>query len=166
MSFIGIISDNKDYEFIKKELMKDRDYYKLQLINIKEKNIENIKNVKFETMIICNDLKEIATKEVYIEKILKNTKYLIINSDINIKKDNIYNNVQIITYGMNQKATVTASSIQEDSILICIQRNIKNIEGNIIEMQEFRMKSENITNKKTYSLLVLFILQQLYKRNI
>ena len=166
MSFIGIISDNKDYEFIKKELMKDRDYYKLQLINIKEKNIENIKNVKFETMIICNDLKEIATKEVYIEKILKNTKYLIINSDINIKKDNIYNNVQIITYGMNQKATVTASSIQEDSILICIQRNIKNTEGNIIEIQEFRMKSENITNKKTYSLLVLFILQQLYKRNI
>ena len=64
---------------------------------------------------------------------------------------------------MNQKSTVTASSVEEDNILVCLQRSIKDLESNIIEVQELKIKSENITNKKLYSLLVIFIIEKLYK---
>lgn len=162
MSFIGIIADCKDYEFIEKEILKGKGQSKLKLININEKNIENIKNVKFETMIICTDIDKMKGRNVYIQSILKNTKYLIINSDLNLKKTISNSQLKIITYGLNQKATVTASSIEEDGIMICLQRNIENIENDIIEVQESYIESENVTNKKVYSLMVIFILKQLY----
>ena len=40
--------------------------------------------------------------------------------------------------------------------------NIEDVKKNIIEMQEFKIKSDNITNKKVYSLLVILIIQHLY----
>ncbi len=46
-----------------------------------------------------------------------------------------------ITYGLNSFATATASSIHYDDnclrFLYCLQRNIVNLKGNIIECQEF-----------------------------
>ena len=163
MSFVGIISNNEIYEFIKKELLKDITNKKLELININKNNIQNIKNVKFETIIVCGDLQEMKMQNFYISSILNNSKYLIINTDnnvINIEIDN--SNIQIITYGMNQKATVTASSIKEDEILICLQRNIKNINDQTIEIQEFKKKEEKIRNEEIYNYLVIFILEQIY----
>lgn len=153
MSFVGIIADCKDYEFIEKEISKIKKHP--ELINITEKNILNIKNVKFETIVICSNT------DMNLSDILANAKYLILNSDVNITNIND-NKLKIITYGLNQKSTVTASSISEDEVLVCLQRNIKDVKDNIIEVQETYMKSENITNKKVYSLMVIFILQQLY----
>ena len=44
---------------------------------------------------------------------------------------------KIITYGLNAKSCITASSIKEDSILICIQRAISTINGDLLREQEF-----------------------------
>ncbi len=162
MSFIGIIADCKDYEFIKKELKKGKLKSKIELININEKNIENVKNIKFETIVVCIDIKELNEKKEYLQNILKGSRYLIINSDLNRSGIETNSELKVITYGLNQKATVTASSIAEDSIMICIQRSIENAKSNIIEMQENHMESENITNKKAYSLMVIAVLKHIY----
>lgn len=42
----------------------------------------------------------------------------------------------LISYGHNSKATVTISSIEDGQIMICLQRAIEDINGNMIEPQE------------------------------
>ena len=164
MSFIGLISKNEDYDFIKSKINSNAS--KLNLIQINKENIENMKNIKFETIVACTDISKMENKKAILDLILNNAQYLLINSDVNIKANTLKNNkIKIITYGMNQKATVTASSIKDDEILICFQRNTKNIEGNIIEMQELKIKSENIDNN-IYNLLVIVTLNKLYERKI
>lgn len=160
MSFIGIIAENATYEFIKKEILKKEN---IKLIRIKKRDIENIKNIKFETVIICEEIKKIGYKKKFLDKIIDNTNYLVINSDINIQSNIFLNKkLNIITYGLNQKATVTASSISEDNVMVCLQRNIKNKDGEIIEVQETRINEKNINNKKVYSILVSYIISQMY----
>lgn len=43
----------------------------------------------------------------------------------------------IITYGFNSKASVTASSISDDALQVCIQRSFKTLSDRIYEPQEF-----------------------------
>lgn len=157
MVFIGIIADSKDYNFIKKEVSKNKE---LKLININFKNIENVKNIKFETIVICN-MEETVKTEIF-KNMIKNIKYFILNTDIKIGCFEI-DNVRTITFGLNQKATVTASSISEEEIMVCMQRNIENAKGEMIEMQEVCVNSSILTNKRVYSILVIFIINQLYK---
>lgn len=52
MIFIGIMSECKSYENIKEKL-KNED---INLIHINKKSIKNIKNIKFETLIIDTNL--------------------------------------------------------------------------------------------------------------
>ena len=164
MYFIGILADNEDFEFIKKELLKDEKYSNLQLLNLDKDNIENLRNIKFETLVISMDIKKLKNKKYIINNILKESKYLLINSDINTLIGPLKNNqIKTITYGMNQKATVTTSSVKEDEILICLQRNIENIKGEMIEIQEFKVKTENTTTENIYKLIALFIIKLLYK---
>ena len=163
MSFIGVVSSNEEFELIKKELCKNNNCLKLQLICINKNNIENMKNIKFETIIICLDIDKLENKKPALETVLKNARYLLINSDVSFAIKDIKNNeIEIITYGMNRKATVTASSIKEDEVLICFQRNIKNTKGDIIEIQEFKVKTEDITNNSVYNILVAVTLNKLY----
>lgn len=106
MFFIGIISEEKNEKYIK-EMLK-HNINNSNVIFINEKNIDNIKNVKFK-IIVLN--KELINKN--LESILLNAEYLIFNSDINVKLvENL--NLKVITYGFNSKATVTASSITEE----------------------------------------------------
>lgn len=44
----------------------------------------------------------------------------------------------IITYGFNGKASVTASSVTEDALQVCIQRGFKSLGGCSYEPQEFK----------------------------
>ena len=100
MFFIGIISEEKNEKYIK-EMLK-HNINNSNVIFINEKNIDNIKNVKFK-IIVLN--KELINKN--LESILLNAEYLILNSDINVKLvENL--NLKVITYGFNSKATVTA----------------------------------------------------------
>ena len=108
------------------------------VVFINEKNIENIKNIKFK-IIVLN--KGIDNKN--IKNILLNAEYLILNSDINVKIDLIENlDLKVITYGFNSKSTVTASSVTEEEMLICVQRNIINIKGKKIEPQEINIEKD------------------------
>lgn len=145
MAFIGIISDSKSEKIIKMILDEKLDKSN-NIIVINSKSVENLKNIKFETVLIANNNNIIKENKETINKIINNTKYLIINADIELElqfEEQVELNV--ITFGFNPKATITASSV-EDDILLCIQRNIKDIEGKIIEQQEMKIRffGENI----------------------
>lgn len=162
MSFVGVISDKDDFKFIENEMFKN--YPNLQLIGINKNNIDNMKNIKFETIIICCNINNMENKKVTLDAIIENAQYLVINGDLNTQtKIFNKNEIETITYGMNQKSMVTASSIKEDEVLIGFQRNIENIKGNIIEVQELKIKTEDITNNKVYNLLTTVALKKLYE---
>ena len=135
MPFIGIISDQNNESFIRKNIIKKLKLNENSVLSIKERNIDNIKNIKFETIIIARKFKFTST----LKKILENVTYLIINSDI---QDNLklLENIKaiVISYGFNSKATLTASSVQEDEILLCLQRTIQNKNKKEIEQQELK----------------------------
>ena len=56
MPFIGIFAKESDSNFIKKEVIKNSINNKFEIININKKSIENIKNIRFETVVINDDL--------------------------------------------------------------------------------------------------------------
>ena len=72
----------------------------------------------------------------------------------------------IITYGLNQKATVTVSSITDNNILVYLQRNIKNREGNIIEVGEKRIRINEPCKLKTYEILIIYIINLINQNSI
>ena len=64
--------------------------------------------------------------------------YLVVNAD----DKNIFPYLQprrakLITYGFNNKACVTASSITDDGLHICIQRSFETLDGITRDPQEF-----------------------------
>lgn len=163
MTFIGVISEYKSFERIKENLTKKE----LEIIHINRKSIINIKNVKFEILIIDSDLGKIDKEREIIEQLCLNSKYLIINTDINSKfKISDKSKANIITYGLNQKATVTISSITDTNILIYLQRNIKNIENKIIEVGEKQIKLDSRSKLKTYEILIIYIIYLINNNSI
>lgn len=159
MIFIGIMSECKSYENIKEKLRNED----INLIHINKKSIENIKNVKFETIIVDVNLKKFEQEKEVIEQICNNSKYVFINTDINIENNpKIKPQKEIITYGLNQKATVTISSIKDRDILIYVQRNIKNNKEKIIEVGEKLVKVKEETKLKNYEILILYITFLIY----
>lgn len=153
MFFIGIITNQKNETYIKKELSS----IEKNIIFINEKNINNIKNVKFETIIID----ELIEKKLELRKIIENTKYLILNSDIEIDIELINDlKLTVITYGFNNKATFTVSSSEENSIIICLQRIIYSKNNDIIEPQEYKIEVPK--NVEKHTVIYICILKKLY----
>lgn len=145
MTCIGIVADKNSEKEIEKILLeKSKEYNNIfTIIIVNEKSINNIKNIKFETILIY---KNIIKSEDVFKQILLNTKYLILNSDIEKPLKIVENiDITIITYGFNSKATITASSVNENEILLCIQRNILNLNKKLIEPQEINIytKTQN-----------------------
>ena len=155
MFFIGVITNQKNEMFIKNKLCK---IFPIQnIIFINEKNILNIKNIKFETIII--DAK--INNKVELRKILSNSNYVILNSDIEMNLDVISDlNLIVITYGFNNKSTFTVSSITENSIIICLQRIIFNKKGVKLEPQEYELEMHE--NVEKYAIIGTEILKILY----
>ncbi len=164
MAFIGIISDSKSEKIIKMILDEKLDK-SINIIVINSKSVENLKNIKFETVLIANNNNIIKENKETLNKIINNTKYLIINADIELElqfEEQVELNV--ITFGFNPKSTITASSV-EDDILLCIQRNIKDIEGKTIEQQEMKITflGENI-GINTNNLMGISAIMLLYRK--
>ncbi len=144
MAFIGIIADSK-YEGEIKRVLDN----KLNSINkehtvilINDKSIENMKNIRFETILVI-DLSKVKGKEEMLNELFKNSKYLILNSDMESDLELINNmKLNVITFGFNSKSTITASSVEEN-LLICLQRKIENINREVLEPQEIIVKIEN-----------------------
>ncbi|MCI8352019.1 MAG: hypothetical protein HFJ58_00025 [Clostridia bacterium] len=148
MSFIGVICDSKNENYIK-QILRENLKNKTVII-LKEDNVENFKNIKFETVVIMSNEKttnlnqlKLSEKNV-IKKIVDSAKYLVVNADEEINLNLLQEtNGKVITYGFNSKSTVTASSVKEDGVLLCVQRNIENLEGKNIELQEFNINKIN-----------------------
>lgn len=69
-----------------------------------------------------------------------NLKYLIINIDLHAKLDlSLYEGYKVITVGFNKKASVTVSSVEDEEIVFCIQREI-DLSSQKVEPQEFVVK--------------------------
>ena len=64
----------------------------------------------------------------------------------------------IITYGLNQKADVTVSSITDANILIYLQKNILNRKNQIIEIGEKRIKISENERVRVYEILIIYII--------
>lgn len=163
MIFVGIMSDCKSYENIKERLKNQE----INLIHINKKSIENIKNIKFETIIINVKLEEFKEEKEIIEQICNKAKYVLINTDLNIENNLKMNpKKEIITYGLNQKATVTVSSIKDNKILIYLQRNIKDTKEKTVEVGEKLLKLREQTKLKNYEILILYITFLIYNYSI
>ena len=96
---------------------------------------------------------------------MSKTKYLIINCDIEIdmlKKIKLENPIKTITYGFNSKATITISSVKDEKILVCLQRDIQKVDGKIIEAQEKIIYLNDSKSNKIYNELVVFIVKELH----
>ena len=141
MALIGIIVNEKEENYLDKKIEKELNLGEGNVLYIKEKSIENIKNISFNTIILGKKFKNTEL----LKKILEKANYVIVNSDI---EDNLklLENIKatILTYGFNSKATITTSSIQDEKIMICIQRAFKNAKEKKIEPQE--IETEIIKN--------------------
>lgn len=167
MPFIGIIAKESDSNFIKNEVTKNSVKNKFEFININKENIENIKNIRFETIIINEEINDFIKSSKYLEDILKNAKYLIINSDIVKNIEILKNNkINIVTFGLNQKATITMSSIKSENILICVQKEISNIKGKPIDVQEVNIEITKNNLKKICNSMAIFTILAIYEENL
>lgn len=154
MCFIGIVTDTKSEGNLKKMLKKNNILNKNKIIFIRENNINNIKSICFDTIVINKKFNKVDE----LNQILSNCKNLIINIDIELDKLNVVN-ANVITYGFNSKSTITISSILEDEVLLCIQRNINSNYGKI-EIQEFKIETEEVHN--VYDLIIIATLFLMY----
>lgn len=143
MAFIGIIIESRRETELKQALKNKFNELneKHTIIVINEKSIENVKNVMFEVIVLDTN---VLSNNRFLKNVIMNSKRIIINSDYDENLDAIKNlKLTVITYGMKSKSTVTISSVQEDSMLMSIQRSIKTIKGNIIEPQEMKICHKN-----------------------
>ncbi len=171
MPFIEIITDAKSQiqlsRLIQKDIVNNAD-----IMYIKEKNIDNIKNIKLDTLIIGQSVENTET----ISKIIYNTRNLILNLDLNenllndlktTNKGNSSNSEQqklarLISFGYSSKSDITVSSVEEDELLICIQNTIVSIYGRKIEPQEIKVNVKPDINM--YNIMIIIALTSLYAK--
>ena len=76
----------------------------------------------------------------------------------------------VITYGLNSKATITTSSIEEgeqpNTFIYCLQRSIKTINGEDIEAQEFPVRVRSSKDKEIYNTLGAVTIGLIYNVDI
>lgn len=157
MFFIGIITNQKNEIYIKKELVNLLSEDNIIFFN--DKNINYLKNIQFDTLLIDSNLKE---KEKELRKVISNSKNIILNSDIEYNKKLIDNlNLIVITYGFNNKATFTVSSIDNNKAIICLQRIIFNENNEEIEPSEYEVKLDQNVDK--YAIIGTEIINIMYK---
>lgn len=170
MPFIGIISKESESNFIKKEVLKNAKNNKFEVLNINKKNIENIKNIRFDVVVINDDIEDFFKTSKYLEDIIKKSKFLIINTDmqgkdifLNANEDmKLLKDCEIITYGLNQKATITMSSIKSENILICVQNKFKNYFWKIVEEQEVNVEITKSNLKKISNSMAIFTILTIF----
>ena len=135
MFFIGIITNQKNEEYMLSNLSKK--FSDENIIFITDNNISNIKNIKFDTILIDDKIND----EQNLKKIIKNARYVILNSDFQIDKKIFENlHLNIITYGFNNKCTFSVSSVSDCNVIVCLQRSIWDANNRQCEPQEFEVK--------------------------
>lgn len=156
MPFIEIITDSKSQAQLNKVITK-RMVNNCEVLYIKDKNVENTKNIKFETLILN---RSIENKQI-LDKILSNSKHVILNLDLNTNIDkNMKKN--IISFGYNSQSDITVSSVEENQVLIYIQHTITSIYNRKIEPQEIKINVKS--DISVYDIMIIIALTSLYAR--
>ena len=161
MPLVGIIAKKRDFKAIKKEMQK----YNIELIQINKESIKNVTKIFFEEIIILEDINLMPNEYEFMNEVVSKTKYLIINADIELnilRYIKMENPVKVVTFGFNSKATISISSVNDEKIIVCLQRNLKKIDNTIIESQEKEIKIFQDTDKKVHNKLVAFIIKELH----
>lgn len=130
------------------------------LVLINGKTIENMKNIKFDVIIIYE---EIQSNEK-IEQIINNSRYLIINTDFKNNKKLITEKFKgiVITFGFYSKSSIRIVSSENEQIILEIQREIKNLKEEKIECQEIKLNN-NYGKSQYYLAIAMKILEILEK---
>ena len=64
MSFIGVVAGKKCFENIRKKLAEELKQEDMNFVQINLRSIENVKNIKFETIIIEDNKEKLDRKSV------------------------------------------------------------------------------------------------------
>ena len=155
MALIGILTEPKNKLYLQEELKKRQ---LEEVFFLTENTILNMHNVRFDIFLLG---KKISKNQELVRTLAKGADYFIFNSDI---KENLPLledlDLKIITYGYNQKATITASSVDENKMMICLQRSIENIKQKKIEPQEIEIevtdKMQGVAGMELVGLQLLF----------
>lgn len=151
--------ENCEYEFLK-ILNDDIDYIIIEISReeIMQKKLEKI---KFDMLVQTEFEEENEELISEVQKLicsLREDGYIVFNSD-SIQKINFQcSSIYVITYGLNGKTTVTASSIDNrDSLCFsyCLQRSIFTITGEVIHPFERPYKFEGKSNLIYYYLAAI-----------
>ncbi len=165
MSFVGIVASKKSFETIRKKIMEKLQDETISFIHINLRSIENVKNIKFETIIIEGKIDKFKQNQESLNKIFENAQYVLINTDKN--KEDIIKGVQnIISYGLNHKAIVTVSSICDTDILIYWQKSIQDKEGHETDIEERRIKKGEQTILNIYEIMIIYTFFKIYNKSI
>ena len=159
MAVIGIITKSNNINEIEKTLEKYSIHEK-NIVIITKHTIENIKNVKFDIIIIFDQIED----DDILKKVLDSSKYLIINTDFkeNVKLLNLAEDQYVITFGFNSRATITIISNENDEIILDLQREIENLDKEKIESQEIKLEN-NFNKNRIYEEISMKILTFLVK---
>lgn len=159
MAVIGIITKSNNIIEIEKTLEKYGIHEK-NIVIISKHTIENIKNVKFDIIIIFDQIED----DNILKKVLDSSKYLIINTDFkeNMKLLDMAEDQYVITFGFNSRATITIISNENDEIILDLQREIENLEKKKIESQEIKLE-KNFNKNRIYEEISMKILTFLVK---
>jgi len=159
MLLIGIVAKKREVQAIRNELKG----YNVKIIEITKESIKNIKNIKFDEIIFLQNINLNEDEYKYMKEIITKAEYLILNGDIEIdilKNIEIQKPIKLITFGFNSKSTITISSVRDDRIIVCVQRDIQKNNCEILESQEKEIISKNA--KKIYNDLVVFIIKEVH----
>ena len=158
MFFIGVVTDKNSENNIK-NIMYTKKIKDSKIIFLNNENVSNFRNVKFDSIVLNEDI----ANKLEITKIMKNSKYILLNTDIHYKSDNLKSiQSNVITYGYNSKAMVTISSATEDDYMFYIQDNICS-RNKIEEIQEIKFE-KNRNNINAYDGMIITIMDMLYKK--
>lgn len=95
-------------------------------------------------------------------KKLPSSRIILYNSDMEVSTNYFGDEkLYLITYGLNAKSTITASSIEGKNMLICIQRSFQNINGKTLLPQEipvsYNVKITDVSDKIAEASLLIML---------
>lgn len=159
MSVVGIITSPNNIIEIEEKIKRNQINEK-NIIIITKENIRNIKNVKFDIVVIFDETQE----QEELKKVVKESKCVLLNSDYkeNLKLIDEHTNSYVITFGYNSRASITIVSNENEEIILEIQREINLNKNQKIECQEIKMNN-NFAKKYIYEEIAMKILTILLK---
>ena len=159
MSVVGIITSQNNIIEIEEKIKRNQINEK-NIIIITKENIGNIKNVKFDIVVIFDKIQE----QEELKKVVRESKCVLLNSDYkeNLKLIDEHTNSYVITFGYNSRASITIVSNENEEIILEIQREINLNKKQKIECQEIKMNN-NFAKKYIYEELAMKILTILLK---